>query len=147
MEYCHRCWPPAQAHANSPGFATRSRCHAESHRHVSTGGSPCHGFNTRRGEAKGIPRLSDHSQRDGYPRWRSKTNCSDVDRLLSEGIELRELQVRAGPHIRNCPRCRPLVEFIAESIEAPHDENDSSRKIAARLTSNLAPAKPLASTG
>lgn len=74
-------------------------------------------------------------------------NCSDVDRLLSEGIELRELQVRAGPHIRNCPRCRPLVEFMAEPIEAPHDENDSSRKIAARLTSKLAPAKPLASTG
>jgi hypothetical protein len=73
-------------------------------------------------------------------------NCGDVDRLLSEGIGISELQERAGGHIRGCSRCGPLVDFISEPIDPPHDESDSNRKIAASLTTNLSPAKPLAST-
>ena len=70
-------------------------------------------------------------------------NCTEVDRMLSEGMSRVEILTRGGEHIRGCERCGPMLEFVEAAIVLPLDEGASERRISERLTANLLPAAPM----
>jgi hypothetical protein len=71
-------------------------------------------------------------------------NCSDLDRMISEGLREADLRATAGSHIANCARCQSLLRFMEAPLPLPFDESTRRGAISARLTADLRPAaRPL----
>jgi hypothetical protein len=72
--------------------------------------------------------------------------CSDVDRMLSEGLTIEQVKAIAADHIQTCDRCAPLLDLVAAPITAPYDEEQSQNRIQSSLRASLEPSRPIGST-
>jgi len=76
-------------------------------------------------------------------------NCPDIDRALAQQSTLapNALPADAGDHVRNCPRCRALLEVL--SAPQPGDElrPELTHSIAQRIGQTLAAVRPLRPPG
>jgi hypothetical protein len=72
-------------------------------------------------------------------------NCADIDRALAlqNILPPGALPVEAGEHVRNCPRCRALLQVL--SAPSPYGElrPELARAIEERIARNLAAVRPL----
>jgi hypothetical protein len=76
-------------------------------------------------------------------------NCADIDRALARQKTLPPdaLTAEAGEHVRNCPRCRALLEVLSAPPSGGELRPELARAIEERLGLNLAAVRPLRPPG
>jgi hypothetical protein len=76
-------------------------------------------------------------------------NCVDFDRALARQDTLapRGLSAEAAEHLRNCPRCRALLEVLSAPPSASELRPELARAIGERIGRNLAAVRPLRPAG
>ncbi|GAB4359200.1 MAG: hypothetical protein OHK0021_03440 [Bryobacter sp.] len=73
-------------------------------------------------------------------------NCTDVDRLLSEGKSISEVRRRAAAHLAECDRCPRMMELMDSPLPVPQVGSNVQPQIARETLRDLMPARPLPST-
>ena len=68
-------------------------------------------------------------------------NCKDAGRALSEDSRL---PLQAQDHVRSCDRCQELVRSLDSSVPVDPPSAATLRQIAAGMTINLRPVRPVA---
>lgn len=72
--------------------------------------------------------------------------CTDIDRMLSEGMSISEVRRRAAPHLAECDRCPRVLELMDSPLPVPRVGAAVEPNIANNILQDLAPTRPLPST-
>ncbi|MBI4907257.1 MAG: DUF1109 family protein [Acidobacteria bacterium] len=74
--------------------------------------------------------------------------CTDVDQLLSEGVSVREMKLRAAvlEHMQSCRRCEDLVSWTEAPAPDPGLGELVEERIRSLIHADLKPVRPLPST-
>jgi len=72
-------------------------------------------------------------------------NCADIDRALARQNMLppEALTAEAGKHVRDCPRCRALLEMLSAPPSGSELRPELASAIVERIGRDLAPVRPL----
>src|SRR6266403_2466841 len=71
-------------------------------------------------------------------------NCDDINQALTEGSMGSPLLPEVEEHLRNCARCRELVEALSVAVPEASPSPATLRQIERDIVADLRPVRPIA---